>query len=324
MFEPPDKTSNFQSNTIATVPKKRGRSESNPLGNVYSGLQRQIPGPIEQNTSYTRGTMINDMVYPTEERGISRYGAENGQIEGNESDEDERFLRLAREALVATATGTGSIDPTIQDLFRRLQYASSPHGNPIKRSERIKANDKGQLMIQGFYQQFPDLSNDVFMDGNVNNNNSFNHPSNSKSDDWNFLVDKSNPFHSESLLLQQIPTERKLSLSSSSEDPIINKSSDSLSESRKFLCAKCSMSFRRSSDLKRHEKQHLKIPPNICRLCGKGFARKDALKRHMGTQTCKRNAEKSLYLDNLDFLKQKDNSAELISSLLIEYDSIKP
>lgn len=62
------------------------------------------------------------------------------------------------------------------------------------------------------------------------------------------------------------------------------------------------MTFRRSSDLKRHAKQHLDVPANICQLCGKGFARKDALKRHMGTLTCKRNANKKLYVDNLAFL----------------------
>ena len=71
---------------------------------------------------------------------------------------------------------------------------------------------------------------------------------------------------------------------------------------RKFPCDKCPMSFRRSSDLKRHEKQHLTIPPNICQFCGKGFARKDALKRHIGTLTCKRNADKKLYIENLNYL----------------------
>ena len=70
------------------------------------------------------------------------------------------------------------------------------------------------------------------------------------------------------------------------------------------------MSFRRSSDLKRHEKQHLSIPPNICEHCGKGFARKDALKRHIGTLTCKRNADKKLYVENLNYLQNKSNISQ--------------
>ncbi|QEU60812.1 Met32/Met31 [Kluyveromyces lactis] len=65
-------------------------------------------------------------------------------------------------------------------------------------------------------------------------------------------------------------------------------------DDKRFPCEKCHMVFRRSSDLRRHERQHLPILPNICTLCGKGFARKDALKRHFDTQTCKRNRQKLL------------------------------
>ncbi|CCE62332.1 hypothetical protein TPHA_0C01760 [Tetrapisispora phaffii CBS 4417] len=62
------------------------------------------------------------------------------------------------------------------------------------------------------------------------------------------------------------------------------------------ICAKCGITFKRVSELKRHEKSHLPILSNICSQCGKGFARKDALKRHYNTLTCKRNRSKLLYL----------------------------
>lgn len=63
---------------------------------------------------------------------------------------------------------------------------------------------------------------------------------------------------------------------------------------KQFRCAKCSLEFSRSSDLRRHEKTHFAILPNICPQCGKGFARKDALKRHYDTLTCRRNRSKLL------------------------------
>lgn len=280
---------------------------------AFKFLQRNLPVVIEQNVSYTRsdqqaGTKSDKLGLPYGENGLTttpkpsdlhrelaqllrgphngQNGVQNGlenRQDGQESDEDAHFLRLAHDALVATSKESNLIvDPTIQDLLRRLQYALSPHGNPIKRLESIRANESGQLMIQNFYNGFPNLSNDIFTGSN--------NPSNSDNPGWNFLIDKQ-------------PS------ASASPEPVDSSSELTGSKrknERKFPCTSCTMSFRRSSDLKRHEKQHLSIPANICPQCGKGFARKDALKRHLGTLTCKRNADKKLYQKNLQYLKYQE------------------
>lgn len=287
-----------------------GRLDSPPRKRVRNDVHyRDSPAGtpvIEQNTSYARQ-------YQTPKP----------------DDEDERFLRLAREALVATATANQQsselnplvVDPTISDLLHRLQYALSPHGNPIKRGLNIHANENGQLMIQSFYNQFPNMSNDIFVSSN-------NHPTNSRSEGWNFLVGEPlelrapqttpqthQPNHSHSL---SEPISEQISQPLSHRDSIARPRSPSFSrpkeaspdlndsddQDRKFFCTQCSMSFRRSSDLKRHEKQHFKVLPYICEECGKSFARKDALKRHVGTLTCKRNTDKKLYVDNLNYLER--------------------
>lgn len=272
---------------------------------------RNSPVVIEQNVSYTRsdqqaggdrnrngsqnGThsgsdtqngsnsgsleVISTLLSHATPNGINTGGSHldsRSQSDSGQTEEDARFLRLAHDALVATSKGSNLIvDPTIQDLLRRLQYALSPHGNPIKRLELIQANENGQLMIQNFYNGFPNMSNDIFT--------GLNNPLNSEHPGWKFLIDK-----------------KSESPEADSNDELGRRKTE-----RKFPCTSCTMSFRRSSDLKRHEKQHLLIPANICPQCGKGFARKDALKRHLGTLTCKRNAEKKLYHKNLQYLKEE-------------------
>lgn len=273
---------------------------------------RQIP--IEPNLSFARGYGNGDEIKDGS-RARVRTGREASELprptlaqynSSTDPDEDEKFLSMAREALVATASNARSekgsliIDPTIQDLLCRLQYASSPHGNPIREGSKIQTNENGQLMIQDFYNNFPNFSKDIFASPpDIQEGSAPSARNNGMNSNWNFLVGE--PFLSN----------RQSALGESSSGTLYDNSSDfqherrdSRDEDRKFLCSICSMSFRRSSDLKRHEKQHLSIPPNICEMCGKGFARKDALKRHLGTLTCKRNAEKKLYIENLTYLHE--------------------
>ncbi|CAR28619.1 hypothetical protein ZYGR_0S02530 [Zygosaccharomyces rouxii] len=88
------------------------------------------------------------------------------------------------------------------------------------------------------------------------------------------------------------PKERQDVEDSGNEDT--QDAKGTLLQDRQFHCAKCKLVFRRSSDLRRHERTHLPVLPNICSQCGKGFARKDALKRHFDTLTCRRNRSKLL------------------------------
>ena len=307
----------------ASPPTKKLKN-SNLESQLYMPGLRLSLGAVEPNLSYTRSYSVlnNHQLASKNDNPISMLRSHSH----NESDEDERFLRLAREALVATATAAKNhsdgllVDPTIQNLLARLQYVSSPHGNPIRRSDKIRANENGQLMIQDFYQDFPNLSNDIFSENRFGGNNSQDHdqqrPENQsiRSEDWNFLIGEpqhlelkeSRSTHDQGHAMSHPMNENTTSMLSDNSQ--LDKSGKE-DEDRKFLCSKCTMSFRRSSDLKRHEKQHLSIPPNICELCGKGFARKDALKRHSGTLTCKRNADRKLYIENLDYLHRPNNSS---------------
>ncbi|ODV94218.1 hypothetical protein PACTADRAFT_17942 [Pachysolen tannophilus NRRL Y-2460] len=90
------------------------------------------------------------------------------------------------------------------------------------------------------------------------------------------------------------PMSRGNSITSKNSNSLLNDGSE-----KPFICNKCSLSFRRSSDLKRHEKTHLEVLPNVCKLCHKGFARKDALKRHISTLTCRRNRDRLLKTLNI-------------------------
>lgn len=174
--------------------------------------------------------------------------------------EDVKFLQAASEVV---KLHEHEIDPAIKQIMNRLQYETAPHGGlPISRQFMQDHHMEGGV-------EFPELTVDPFKGdwlshSQDNNNHNHNHNTVALVRDESFSSVLQNSNHLDDL------------------------------EERNYLCKSCGMSFKRSSDLKRHEKIHLEVMPNICPQCNKGFARKDALKRHINTLTCKRNKEKLL------------------------------
>lgn len=327
------------------------------LGPESQQIPQSIPQSIPQQPQQSQQPSGNSLLSHTGTlpgiRSPSRGGLETMNANSRpQTEEDQRFFKLAKEALVATAqakarlgdrsgdspsgnnissnitnnnqatnpiinhdgtevnhnqystnynsvTPHDKMDPTLNDLFTRLQYVSSPHGNPIKHGENIRVNENGQLMIKEFYQGFPNMNTNIFQsplslrnDGLVGEN-----PFASTYGNTNptAQVPVSQPSLSSGSPLQMSNLDVHPDSSGTSPSPLLDSD-------RKFLCPRCNVLFKRLSDLKRHEKQHLTVPPNICERCGKGFARKDALKRHIGTATCRRNLDRKLYIDNLEAL----------------------
>ncbi|SCU95361.1 LANO_0E10132g1_1 [Lachancea nothofagi CBS 11611] len=180
--------------------------------------------------------------------------------------EDTVFFQQAAEAIVATSLKSSSVDPTIRELLTRLKYVDH-NKSATRMPQQIPSENKSVL------NYFDQLLNNV--------------ESTSSGTDEQMS----------STVRYSGIKKRKTSETGDSvqkDDTKDNTSADDESAAKKFPCAKCELVFRRSSDLRRHERAHLPILPNICSLCGKGFARKDALKRHFDTMTCKRNREKLL------------------------------
>ncbi|GMG19190.1 unnamed protein product [Ambrosiozyma monospora] len=160
----------------------------------------------------------------------------------------------------------------------------------------IRTQNGSSISLQGFKPNDPvnDQASALLnsLNRNQNSNNGFNNQqSQSQSQSQSQQQQESEPQSSATMGSSTTSTtHRKGKTSGHHNSP--GDSDDNSKPLRSYNCGKCGISFKRSSDLKRHEKTHLEIPPNICPLCHKGFARKDALKRHVDTLTCRRNRER--------------------------------
>lgn len=188
--------------------------------------------------------------------------------------EDLAFLKAASEVV---KLHQHSIDPTIRDILNRLQYQQSPHGGFPISSQFIEETNNSNINEKIQVEEDHEI---------VHNQNLQTHQQLQYNDDFPQLstdIFKTN----EEVIDEHISNQNQ-------RPPSIIPKVRYEELPRNYPCNICTLSFKRSSDLKRHEKIHLDVPPNVCPQCSKGFARKDALKRHINTLTCKRNRERLL------------------------------
>ena len=238
--------------------------------------------------------------------------------------EDDLFFRRAAEAIVATSLNVSNVDPTIRELLKRItvnndidifniktennkpkiikeeQYLSHEEDsdvsyitkNPQQLESLITATSSSKEVMMNNASVLLDFSTDSSKSLNDTQN------LNRKNDNVGFQADlfqvpkRLNDFNNFDLLSVTKPTDQE-ELDSRPWKKV-KSLKDGHYSGKEYPCNKCHLIFGRSSDLRRHEKAHLPILPNICSQCGKGFARKDALRRHFDTLTCKRNRSKLL------------------------------
>ncbi|CCD24180.1 Met32p NDAI_0C05210 [Naumovozyma dairenensis CBS 421] len=213
-------------------------------------------------------------------------------------DEDSIFFRQAAEAIVTTTLNISNVDPTIRELLNRIKIVTPL----VTNSTNVTYNAK----IRQKYQD-----NNYYRNKNEDNKQTekidVKPTSSSEIKKYEYLLldllnkNSVTTDTTNNLQLQNSNSDLKIGNDkNSSPKPKLKSKSNSKSKAKEndkekeFKCTQCSLIFSRSSDLRRHEKTHLPILPNICSQCGKGFARKDALKRHFNTLTCKRNRKKLL------------------------------
>ncbi|QLL34779.1 hypothetical protein HG536_0H01540 [Torulaspora globosa] len=209
--------------------------------------------------------------------------------------EEALFFSQAAEAIVATSLNAANVDPTIRELLSRIKY-SLPGLPPAQAQESQNgvANDAGTVLPEtrdvtngpGVLEYFASPMSLSISNGNGSQTSHTEH--------FNISPGNSN------------------AKGSGESTQGVRNQSDKSAEEKKYSCAKCKLEFRRTSDLRRHERTHLPVLPNICPQCGKGFARKDALKRHSNTLTCRRNRSKLLSIggdinDILERVQQTGN-----------------